>query len=350
MRPVGGLIPSRRLRFTLNLRATAALTRSQSAPVFLLDAPGKAFKGGLKRQLRPTLSAYADAGIPVVYTSRMPFHIELQHPEQVLVLGAPQVEVDRLCGRATSDSDLTPQAALGMQGRSSFRIDDVNLVVEGPTDAGILRALMQLMEHAGEDVLPADLNIVSAGGAFEVAAVARFLSRQGLAAVGLFDSDAAGRAGQGQLESAAANEASLRGPVGWLLLGSAAGIRRKHATIEDLFPDSLYLDAFECVADSQAIQLLHELDAHAPLTEEEHLPRWLKATFESKHVRFPKVEISGELERRVLQSESIDELPGSLAVRVRSLFGAIRAELDACVAGAGPGESSGSSEQSRLRD
>ncbi|QDV04796.1 hypothetical protein Poly30_02890 [Planctomycetes bacterium Poly30] len=324
---VAKLPPARRLQLTLDLRIAAAHARSQVAPILLLDAPGKAFKGGLKRQLRPTLFGYSDAGIPVVYSSRLPFHVELQHPEQVLVLGPSDQESKPLCARPARGTELKPMAALGMQGRSSFRIDQTNLVVEGPTDAGILRALAELVTASGERSIPEELNIIAAGGAFEVAGVSMFLARQGLQVVALFDSDAAGLAGQEQLEGSIRTEVALRGTIRSLTLGDAAGLDLEGATIEDLFPAMLLLDALRSVADEAGFQLLEDLGAHSQLAEEEHLARRLEKAFHAKHLRYPKVEVVTELEARLSSMRSLAELPSQMAVSVRSLVAALREAL-----------------------
>ncbi|MFT5732235.1 MAG: hypothetical protein ACJA2W_001121 [Planctomycetota bacterium] len=326
-KPIAQMAPARRLQLTLDLRIAAAHARTGVAPALLLDAPGKAFKGGLKRRLRPTLLGYANAGVPVIYSSRLPFHVELQHPEQVLVLGPSAQETAALCAKPVGGSQLTPIAALGMQGRSSFLMDQVNLVVEGPTDVGILRALGHLVDPSGEPCLPEDLNIISAGGAFEVAAVVMFLAGQGLHAVGLFDSDPAGLSGQGQLEGKLATDGRMRGPSRALGLSEAAGLNKGNATIEDLFPVEVYLDALGAVADDDGVEFLSDLRAHSAISEQPSLPHWLEKAFHAKGRRFPKVEVASELERRITEMASTDDLPGRMRPWVLSLLHALRAAL-----------------------
>lgn len=326
-KPISQLAPAKRFQLTLDLRIAAAHARTGVAPALLLDAPGKAFKGGFKRRLRPTLLAYANAGVPVIYSSRLPFHVELQHPEQVLVLGPSAAETAPLCSRPAGGSELTPMAALGMQGRSSFLMDDMNLVVEGPTDVGILRALGQLVARSGHPSIPENLNIISAGGAFEVAAVSMFLARQGLLAVGLFDSDAAGVAGESQLETKLTSNGPLRGHSIAIGLSEAARLDKENATIEDLFPVEFFLDALEAVADPLAVEYLHDLQSHANLKDRPHLPHWLERAFHAKKLRYPKVEVAAELERRVRLMDSIEELPEPMCPWVLSLIEAIRSPL-----------------------
>lgn len=318
-RPFGMLPPARRYLATLDLRIATIRELGGPAPLLLLDAPGKAFKGGLKRQLRRAISRYADAGIRVVYTARLPFHIELQHPEQVLVLSPNETPQATLCETPLAPGELTLHAALGMQGRSSFRIDDVNLVVEGPTDAGILAALATLFRSSGEPALPEDLNIISAGGAFEVASIASFLARQGLGAVALFDSDAAGLAGRRSLEETARKD-MVRRPVRALLLGEAAQLNVDGATIEDLFPSAEYLEALQSLADEPGRRLLSELDARWDLGHRVHVARQIRKAYEGRGWRFPKVAAAEALEERLRATRSVDDLDAHFRASVRGLF------------------------------
>ncbi len=326
-RPFGSLPLARRFVLTLDLRIAAAREAGDPAPVLLLDAPGRAFKGGLKRQLAGSLARYSSAGIPVVYTARLPFHIELQHPEQVLVLAPDEASRETLCEAPFGAGDLAIQAALGMQGRASFRIDDVNLVVEGPTDAGILRALATRFASFGGPTLAEDLNVISAGGAFEVASVSSFLARQGLGVVALFDSDAAGLAGLRDLEDKALGE-RLGHSVRPLLLGVAADLEVEGATIEDLFPSTEYVDAIRSIADEPARRLLAELEERMALGHEHHAARWLRRAYASRGWRFPKVEVAQLLEQKVLATESEGDFDPQFLKSIRSLFHQINLNIE----------------------
>lgn len=332
--PFGNLPLARRYIMTLDLRIAAIHGAGEAAPVLLLDAPGKAFKGGLKRQLRGSLARYTAAGIHVIYTARMPFHIELQHPEQVLVLAPDDAVRDTLCDAPFDAGEMTLQAALGMQGRSSFSIDDVNLLVEGPTDAGILRSLSTLFAAEGWPTLAKDLNIVSAGGAFEVASVAAFLARQGLGVVALFDSDAAGLAGMHQLEQDSAKE-PLRRPIFSLHLGEAAHLEVDGATIEDLFPALEYLGAAESIAGEPERRLLGDLEERIKKDDTTHAARLIRKAYEARGWRFPKVQVAEALQRRILATKTANDLDPDFRASIRSLFERINAGIEAVQAHSG---------------
>jgi predicted ATPase len=137
--------------------------------VILLDEPGLHLHPEGQRDLLKRLEAYAE-GNTLIYTSHLPFMIDLQAPERIRVLtesdNGTVVTEDLNIPRA--EGKLTLQAALGISGRTSFLLAERNLVVERVDDYWLITALSNLLKRSGEEGLPEDLMVTAAGGASEV--------------------------------------------------------------------------------------------------------------------------------------------------------------------------------------
>ena len=318
-----------RYRLTLDLRFAAAIEAGGPAPILLLDAPGRVFRRGTRPQMGVMLETYVGAGSTVLYTARLPFDLDLQHSEQVLVLTPAHHGLSVVCPGHEVRDNLAVRAALGMTGRPSFRIAEVNLVVEGATDVWIIGALDQLLLRSGEPALPPGMNLTSVGGSYEVAAVTAFLGRQGLVAIGLVDSDEAGAMAEGEFERTL-RSAAPKERVEILRLGLAAGLETTRPTIEDLFPAEFYLAVARevCGAESGRAIARVERAIRARSEPEQNLVHLLAGAFDAERLRFPKARIAKALEGRVAAMSSVADLPRGMAPRVRRLMEAIRAAAE----------------------
>lgn len=304
--------------FTLDLLLADRAPDDRRPRLILLDAPGRILGGS--QAVRTALEAYRSRGT-IIYTAILPFPIDLQHPEQILVLAptreGPVVRPESDASRATSLPSL--RAALGITGRSSFRISDLNLVVEGPSDVNILRALSALMERSGESGLPHDLHPAPAGGSHEVTHVAIFLAQLGLGVIALYDSDEAGDSARHALEDQLAEgPGDLRVLVHDL--AAIAGIRTDDCAIEDLFPVPFYLEAVREVC---ATVLVDRPLAPSSIPRERKITAVLRERFAEWGERFPKGHVAEELVRQLEATASVDELPSPAPGRVRAIFRAL---------------------------
>ena len=325
--PLDRVPRSARFLLTLDLLVADAIRGGARAPVLLLDGPGRAFRKERRRSMRSFLEDYVRIGATLLYSSRLPFEIELQHPEQVLVL-APTPEGPRVARAGEPKPDLAVRAALGMTGRRSFRVDDLNLVVEGQSDAAILEALAELLRRSGEPSLPADVHPAPAGGSHEVVAVAAFLGRLGLGAVGLLDSDDAGRTARRELEREQRADPRLR-RVEVVQLGAAAGLAVRRATIEDLFPPHVYLEVARAVLGPGAAGLVDRAFRSEDLPPSAGRAASRLARVLGEHGRrFPKTGVAEGLAAWVADRATVDDLPTALVGPVRRLMESLRAALD----------------------
>ena len=318
-----------RFRLTLDLRYVAASASGRAQPILLLDAPGRAFRKEPQRRLEAMLEGYVGAGATVLYTARLPFDIDLQYPEQVLVLSPAQDGTCVACPGRDVHEDLAVRAALGMTGRPSFRIAELNLVVEGATDVWIVGALDALFRRSGELALPPDMNLMSVGGSNEVAAVTAFLGRQGLVAIGLVDSDEAGDRAELEFERALRLDRRVS-RVEILQLGLAAGLETESATIEDLFPAEFFLAIAREVCGASADRAIARVARgnQARPEPKNSLVRRLSAAFDADGRRFPKARVAKALEGKLALMSTVEDLPDGMAPSVRRLMAAIRSASD----------------------
>ena len=335
-----------RLRLTLDLRVAAARLDGP-APILLLDGPGRVFNRKQRPRLQALLQRYVPASAAVLYTARLPFDIDLQFPEQVLVLSP--VPAGRQVRNAHGDAqvELSVRAALGMTGRASFRIDDLNLIVEGQSDLRILHALDELLRRSGEAGLPNDVNLASAGGSHEVAAISAFLGVQGLGVLALVDSDLAGVTADSELEQAIHEDPRLE-RVESLQLAHAAGLGVLNATIEDLFPAGFYLRVAREVCEPRALPAIERAAASfeaAPPDTDRNLVSRLSRSFETSGTHFPKARVARALVARLTRMQTVASLPPGMLPPARRLMKTIRdaaARVRVSLPQAEPGDAGGS--------
>jgi hypothetical protein len=316
LRPLEGQSDELRWRLTLDLLLLRYAPLGEARPVLLLDEPARVFRGEGPTALADELSRLA-RDHTVLHTAPLPFRTTLAHDEQVLVLGwskgGPRVRGGPLPGLG---GGWELRAALGMSGRRGFLVAETSLVVEGSQDARLLEILSELARRSGEAGLPADLEIVAAGGAWEVAHVATFLARRGLGVVALFDGDGAGRAGRSELLARWREQAST-GRVLALDVGRALGLRRE-SSMEDLFPPDWYLERVRRNLE----------DAPVTLPPGGKLADRVEAAFEALGSRFDKSGVNESVRRELELTPTLDELPPDLARRARRLLATLRRALD----------------------
>ena len=316
LRSLEALDDAERWRITLDVLLAHAGGTNNARPVLLLDEPAGAFRGRGEAALAEELARLAQHHT-VLHTAPMPFHTTLAHDEQVLVLGwsetGPRVRGAPLPGK---EGGWELRAALGMGGRRGFLVAETSLVVEGSQDAQMLEVLILLARRSGEAGLPADIGIVAAGGAWEVAHVAAFLARRGLGVVALFDGDDAGRAGRAGLLERLHTQPTT-GRVLALDVGRILGLRQRTSSLEDLFPPDWYLDQVRGLG-----------PAPDSLPPGEMLTARVEAAFAAAGARFDKSAVNEAVREALGRAASLDDLPPELARRIRRLLLILRRALE----------------------
>ena len=212
--------------------------------VILPDEPGLHLHPNAQKQLLKNLEGYAKENT-LLYTSHLPFMIDLNHPERIRVLEETKnngIVVTTNFTRSSPDTKFVLQAALGMDISLNSYVTKNNLVVEGVEDYLVFSALSNLLQEEGKIELPEDLRITPALGASEAVYLAAFMIGQDLNVAALFDSDDAGRRAEEKLVKKWLTQYNPESQSDVIMLGEAVGACHDFA-LEDLFTEEFYIEA-----------------------------------------------------------------------------------------------------------
>ncbi len=292
--------------------------------VLLLDEPGLHLHPDGQRDLLKRLAAYAGAN-QLIYTTHLPFMIDLRHPERIKVISeSPKGAMvsDDLVG-SQPEAKFTLQAALGMTGRTSYLVSEKNLVVEGVDDFWVVTELSNLLARSGLTGLPEDVFITAAGGASEAGYIATFMIGQQLDVAVLLDSDPAG------------GEAADRLVKRWLtkykgketqvlLLGDVVGAAGRAFAIEDLFPDEFYVSL---VRDAYRKELAAAGAPEFSAQGDGLLCKRVERSLTGLGIKFNKGRVAKLLRIQLAKMKTVDELPPATKASAVKLIEAIRKAL-----------------------
>lgn len=292
--------------------------------VILLDEPGLHLHASAQRDLLIRLEEYA-AGNMMIYTTHLPFMINLHEPERIRVINdTPQgTVVTESLTESSPDAKLTLQAALGMTGRFGMPVGDKNLVVEGAHDYWIVTALSDLLARAGKATLPPDTVITAAGGASEVTYLSTFMVGQDLHVVAVYDSDQEGRVAKDKFVKSWLTRYK-DGRAEAILLGEAAGLGTD-AAIEDLFPEDWYK---KYVLDIYGKDLPAGAQGALELPQGGSLARRVEGALAAHSIRFNKGSVAKRICGDIRKMKSLSDLPREAAKRAEQLVTALTAALD----------------------
>ncbi len=292
--------------------------------VILLDEPGLHLHPQAQRNLLERLEEYAE-GNTLIYTTHLPFMIDLAHPERIRVISETDhgSVVSEDLTKSQPEAKLVLQAALGISGRLSYLVAERNLVVEGADDYWLITALSNLLIRSGRTGLPDDVMITAAGGASEVTYIATFMTGQGLDVVALYDSDAAGNAAKDKfVKSWLARYKGSKASA--LSLGPAIGVPTRDVSIEDLFPDDFYL---KYVQDLHKRQLAAAGTTTVTLRPGDQLVKRVAAFLEGIGAAFNRGSIAKRISADINRMRSLDDLPAGTKQKTEALIGAIGVAL-----------------------
>ena len=204
--------------------------------VILLDEPGLHLHPEAQKDLLRRLEHYAE-GNTLLYTTHLPFMIDLNHPDRIRVLKEKDnsIVVTTDLVESPPEAKFVLQAALGMDASQSLLVADHNLVVEGVHDYYILAGLSNWLKRNGENGLSEDVRITPGTSASEAVHVATFMIGQRLNVVALFDSDEEGRHARNKLVKKWLTQYTGSHTEA-ILLGDAVGADGDFE-LEDLFPE-----------------------------------------------------------------------------------------------------------------
>lgn len=291
--------------------------------VILLDEPGLHLHASAQRDLLERLEEYAE-GNTMLYTTHLPFMINLHEPERIRVLGeeGKGPVVSEHLNDSTPEAKLTLQAALGMTGRFGMPLGDKNLTVEGAHDYWYVTAFSDLLARSGKAHLPEDVVITACGGASEVTYLSTFMVGQGLQVTALYDSDGEGRTARDKfVKSWLARYKEAKAST--LLLGEASEAGGE-ATIEDLFSEAAYVEE---VVQQYRRHLPEEAGGKIVLEPGGGIVKRVERALQKHGLQFNKGSVAKALCKRIRGMKDAKELGAETARRSEKLLTAISDSL-----------------------
>ena len=289
--------------------------------VILLDEPGLHLHPEAQKDLLLRFEEYAK-GNTLLYTTHLPFMIDLNHPARVRVLKETEngivVTTDFI--ESPPEARFVLQAALGMNASQSFLVADRNLVVEGVDDYWVLTELSNLLQRDGKEGRPKDVLITPGGSASTAVHIATIMIGQNLDVVALFDSDDEGRRAQEKLDHNWLTQYKET-QTKTLLLGKAVGACGDFA-LEDLFPENFITDIVKKV---YSRQLTAAGVDEITLRGEDILWKKIKRFMEDHGIEeINKGPIAKELRNKLSDMKDVSELPEGTEEKAIKLFEEIR--------------------------
>ena len=305
--------------FSFDLMLMHGTKETLKGSVILLDEPGLHLHPGAQKNLLKGLEEYA-RGNTLLYTTHLPFMINLDQPSQIRILEDrnKEIVVTTDLTERSLDARLVLQAALDMDFSQKFLIEKRNLIVEGVEDYWILTELSNLLRRSGKDGLPEDVLITPGGGATHAVPVAAFMIGQELDMVALFDSDDEGRLAEEKLvHNWLPQYTESLAKV--ILLGDAVGACGDFA-LEDLFPDEFYIESVG--------ETYQELEEITLLGDDMLWKRVERALKKEGIVKPNKGPVAKRLRDRISAMKDTSELPDETKEKAIRLFQTIRKAFD----------------------
>ncbi|MBI2949549.1 MAG: AAA family ATPase [Verrucomicrobia bacterium] len=289
--------------------------------VILLDEPGLHLHPEGQQDLLKCLAEYARTNT-LIYTTHLPYMIDLQEPERIRVItqterGSVVSENLKPSHRAGS---LVVQAALGIYGRVNGQAAEQNLIVTTADNYWILTELSHLFRKSMREGLPPDVLVTPAGGAMEAAYLAAFLAGRGLEVVAMFDSNPAARAARDKLVQGWLPKFT-EPKVVTLDFAEAIGNAGQDCSIEDLFPETFYVTRVQKVYENHLPATALSLSA---LPEGNPLVQRVEAAFRSVNAVLNRRVVGRRIAADIRQMRNMVDLPEMTRLLGEKLFAAIK--------------------------
>lgn len=262
----------------------------------------------------------------IIYTTHLATMLDPAFPERVRIAEVHDHHTTVIDGLVSSQRQpmMVIEAALGLTGSMSGLLGNrQTLIVEGGDDAIILQKLSGLLERSGRQGLSDRIYLFPAKGASKTPMYAAFIVGNKWDAGVLLDSDAAGEEARKKIGELYLKNIAEGQKFRVLMLGAAAGIKKTDAAIEDLFPESFYLD---CVNAAYGIAIK---EADLPVDGSTLITKRVESVLQSRHGRsaLDKERVMAELLRRFDGWKKADDAPPEAVARAEKLFAAINREF-----------------------
>lgn len=288
--------------------------------VILLDEPGLHLHPEAQKDLLLRLEEYAKGNM-LLYTTHLPFMIDLNHPDRIRVLKETDngIVVTTDLVESPPEAKFVLQAALGIDASQSLLIADRNLVVEGVHDYYILAGLSNWLRQIKEEGLPEDVRITPGTSASEAVHVATLMIGQRLNVVALFDSDDEGRRAKDKLVKKWLTQYT-ESHTEAILLGDAIGANGNFE-LEDLFNEDFMK---EIIKETYSRELAHAGVDDFTLQGEGVIWKRIESFLEEKDITANKGSIAKRLRNKLSNMQDASELPDETKEKAIKLFQKIR--------------------------
>ncbi len=289
--------------------------------VILLDEPGLHLHPEAQKDLLDRLEYYAK-GNTLLYTTHLPFMIDLSHPDRIRVLKETDkgIVVTTNLTESPPEAKFVLQAALGMDASQSFLVAKRNLIVEGVDDYWVLTKLSNLLQQNEKKGLPYDVFITPGGSASTAVHIATIMIGQNLDVVALFDSDDEGRRAQEKLDHNWLTQFK-NSQTQTMLLGEVVGACGDFA-LEDLFAENFVIDIVKEAYNRQlAAEDVDEITLQGDGIIWQRIKRFMKGKGIEKINKGP---FAKRLWNKLSDMNDVSELPEGTEEKATKLFREIR--------------------------
>jgi hypothetical protein len=299
--------------------------------ILLLEEPGIHLHYSGQRDLLEVFDRLSGSN-SILYTTHLASMVDLGYPERVRI-----VETEHnhsVVRKGIVSAQRAPMAvielSLGLTGDMSGLLGSrQTLIVEGGDDALVLNKLSGILRDEGKAHLSDRVYLWPARGAPNTPMYAAFAVGQGWDSGVLLDSDPEGHTAKKKIDELVLKDfaAEQKSKFKVLMLGSAAGIKKTDAAIEDLFEDQFYVD---CVNVAFGISIR---DSDLPLDGSDMITKRVEAVLVQRygHKALDKRRVISEILRRFDGWQQVSDLPKGTAAKSEKLFSAINAAFEGAV-------------------
>jgi len=288
--------------------------------ILLLEEPGIHLHYSAQKDLIKIFNRLKESNT-VLYTTHLASMVDLGQPEQIRIVESRDGHAAVREGVVSSQK--APMAviemALGLSGSMSGLLGNrKTLIVEGGDDALILHKLAGVLRDSGKESLSDSIYLWPAKSASKTPLYAGYAVGNEWDSGVLLDTDQAGNEAKNKIDelylSKIASDSETKFRI--LQIGPAAGIDKNESAIEDLFPDTFYI---ELVNETFGVKL-EERDL--PEGGTEMISKRVEIAFKNRYsgMEFKKSKVTLTLLRRFDSWKKVEDLPEGTETKVTELF------------------------------
>ncbi|MEM8500914.1 MAG: AAA family ATPase [Pseudomonadota bacterium] len=296
----------------------------------LLEEPGIHLHYTAQRDLLKVFERLKTSNT-ILYTTHLASMVDLGYPERIRMVenleGSSATVREGVVSKQKGPMAVI-EMSLGLTGSMSGLLGNrKTLVVEGGDEALILNKISGLLRSAERQHLSDSIYIWASEGASKTPMYAAFAIGQQWQSGVLLDTDEAGHQAKKKIDELYLSKLAEKDEKCFrvLMLGAAAGIKKTDAAIEDLFPDSFYLDLV-----NEAYGYSIKLD-ELPVDGSDMITKRVESVLKSKHglSGLDKGRVVGKMLQKFDEWTEPKHLPAGTLARAEKLFKTINSAFGA---------------------